>query len=162
MCVLSLHKRGMTWLHTWSLVVIDLLICLCNFCFSHSDSFIYQPLVPHPTSWSVSHIWLAMAYHSFLLEPISCHAWNKDRTRKSAFSTIWALSVTEHLALTRLCFRGKKNGVIVWGLWLDPRWEKVFPVSCKSATLSERLFLLRKWRCNICGGVLTSQRFHTT
>lgn len=25
---------------------------------------------------------LAMAYHSFLLEPISCHAWNKDRTRK--------------------------------------------------------------------------------
>lgn len=23
-----------------------------------------------------------MAYHSFLLEPISCHAWNKDRTRK--------------------------------------------------------------------------------
>nr|ACQ58165.1 Actin-related protein 2/3 complex subunit 1B [Anoplopoma fimbria] len=25
-----------------------------------------------------------MAYHSFLLEPISCHAWNKDRTRKSA------------------------------------------------------------------------------
>lgn len=24
----------------------------------------------------------AMAYHSFLLEPISCHAWNKDRTRK--------------------------------------------------------------------------------
>lgn len=25
---------------------------------------------------------VAMAYHSFLLEPISCHAWNKDRTRK--------------------------------------------------------------------------------
>ncbi|PKU35732.1 actin-related protein 2 3 complex subunit 1a [Limosa lapponica baueri] len=24
----------------------------------------------------------AMAYHSFHLEPISCHAWNKDRTRK--------------------------------------------------------------------------------
>lgn len=23
-----------------------------------------------------------MAYHSFLLEPISCHAWNKDRTRE--------------------------------------------------------------------------------
>ncbi|KAM6299154.1 actin-related protein 2/3 complex subunit 1B [Aegotheles albertisi] len=23
----------------------------------------------------------AMAYHSFLLEPISCHAWNKDRTQ---------------------------------------------------------------------------------
>uniref|UniRef100_A0A8C3NFK9 Uncharacterized protein n=2 Tax=Australaves TaxID=3073809 RepID=A0A8C3NFK9_GEOPR len=22
-----------------------------------------------------------MAYHSFLLEPISCHAWNKDRTQ---------------------------------------------------------------------------------
>lgn len=24
----------------------------------------------------------AMAYHSFLVEPISCHAWNKDRTRE--------------------------------------------------------------------------------
>lgn len=24
-----------------------------------------------------------MAYHSFLVEPISCHAWNKDRTRES-------------------------------------------------------------------------------
>lgn len=23
-----------------------------------------------------------MAYHSFLMEPISCHAWNKDRTRE--------------------------------------------------------------------------------
>lgn len=23
-----------------------------------------------------------MAYHSFLVEPISCHAWNKDRTRE--------------------------------------------------------------------------------
>lgn len=22
-----------------------------------------------------------MAYHSFLVEPISCHAWNKDRTQ---------------------------------------------------------------------------------
>lgn len=25
-----------------------------------------------------------MAYHSFLVEPISCHAWNKDRTRESS------------------------------------------------------------------------------
>lgn len=23
-----------------------------------------------------------MAYHSFLVEPISCHAWNKDHTRE--------------------------------------------------------------------------------
>lgn len=28
-----------------------------------------------------------MAYHSFLLEPISCHAWNKDRTRKYGWGT---------------------------------------------------------------------------
>lgn len=28
-----------------------------------------------------------MAYHSFLLEPISCHAWNKDRTRKYGWDT---------------------------------------------------------------------------
>lgn len=28
-----------------------------------------------------------MAYHSFLLEPISCHAWNKDRTREYAWGT---------------------------------------------------------------------------
>lgn len=25
---------------------------------------------------------VTMAYHSFLVEPISCHAWNKDRTRE--------------------------------------------------------------------------------
>lgn len=28
-----------------------------------------------------------MAYHSFLLEPISCHAWNKDRTREYTWGT---------------------------------------------------------------------------
>lgn len=34
---------------------------------------------------------LAMAYHSFLLEPISCHAWNKDRTRKYRPRPHWDL-----------------------------------------------------------------------
>lgn len=29
-----------------------------------------------------------MAYHSFLVEPISCHAWNKDRTRECPTTTI--------------------------------------------------------------------------
>lgn len=29
-----------------------------------------------------------MAYHSFLVEPISCHAWNKDRTRECPPPTI--------------------------------------------------------------------------
>lgn len=38
---------------------------------SHTSQQHSHPPSPH-----------TMAYHSFLLEPISCHAWNKDRTRK--------------------------------------------------------------------------------
>ena len=30
-----------------------------------------------------------MAYHSFLVEPISCHAWNKDRTREYPLPVGW-------------------------------------------------------------------------
>lgn len=38
-----------------------------------------------------------MAYHSFLVEPISCHAWNKDHTRECPHWASWDLNaeVTE-------------------------------------------------------------------
>lgn len=34
-----------------------------------------------------------MAYHSFLVEPISCHAWNKDRTRECSLLQGWPLEL---------------------------------------------------------------------
>lgn len=68
-----------------------------------------------------------MAYYSFLLEPISCHAWNKDRSRKS-FHPLWHLhrafysshlrftlkphTITVHLAPTRL--PNKEEVICYW------------------------------------------------
>lgn len=50
-----------------------------------------------------------MAYHSFLLEPISCHAWNKDRTRESAWGS--PTSPRGPRALSWLSIRGAGLGL---------------------------------------------------
>lgn len=101
-----------------------------------------------------------MVYHSFLLEPISCHAWNKDRTRESVFLTVPAPGCT--WASRNILLSPDSAPENKWSnslsLWLAPRWEKVFLVSCKSEGLSERLFYSGNEQSNICGWVLTSHR----
>ncbi|NWR99595.1 ARC1B protein, partial [Motacilla alba] len=48
-----------------------------------------------------------MAYHSFLLEPISCHAWNKDRTHTPpALSATVAIPEAPWATITPLCLPG--------------------------------------------------------
>lgn len=63
-----------------------------------------------------------MAYHSFLVEPISCHAWNKDRTRECSLLQGWPL----------------KLGLVgtSWGQWGDKSSETALRGGVQSESTS--------------------------
>lgn len=141
-CVLyhvKTKEGGMIWLHTkgFLLCVYFFLVFYCNFSFSWFDSF------------------FSTRFLKSLPGPVLTSDW-PWRTTASCWNPLAAMPGIKIVPVS-LCFEPSQlsvthgtscsiqnpqrtNGVTVWGLWLAPRWEKVFPVSCKSDGLSERLF----------------------